>query len=346
MNDEPIDIGKPIDFRWMDKHNHLSAKYGDESDRAAALLAASFLEEQTKEALLSILVEDERVISSLFSGYGPLSTFSAYIDVMYALGHIPRELCTELHLIRKIRNHFAHYPDITDFNTQKVKDWCRELSTATRFLEDKNTELDARTRFLCAVANCVADVRMRLQAVPRPTVPCAKALIFQYGSNCLESQINGEDRLCGDAKFAGIAQTVEDYQLAFDVLSKNRGCAASDIVRCPGSKVWGVLYEVPEFLVMRKTAKERNRKSLDQIEGEGTNYERRSIDVKCPNGDVHTAITYTVITPRKDVRTNLEYVRHIVNGLREHGIPEDYIANVKAIACANNPDIAADVGVL
>ena len=116
-------------------------------------------------------MEDEKVIDSLFSGYGPLSTFSAYIDIVYALGHIPKELHREFHLIRKIRNHFAHHPDVTDFNTEKVKNWCRDLATSTQLLEDKNAELDARTRFLWAVSSCVGDIRMRLQAVPRPTVP-------------------------------------------------------------------------------------------------------------------------------------------------------------------------------
>ena len=43
------------------------------------------------------------------------------------------------------------------------------------------------------------------------------ALVFQYGSNCSESEINGRDRLRGDAKFADIAETVEDFELAFNV---------------------------------------------------------------------------------------------------------------------------------
>ena len=37
------------------------------------------------------------------------------------------------------------------------------------------------------------------------------ALVFQYGSNCLDSQINSTDRLCGDAKFIGIAETVMNF---------------------------------------------------------------------------------------------------------------------------------------
>src|SRR5258708_30458424 len=83
----------------------------------------------------------------------------------------------------------------------------------------------------------------------RKAAKATMALVFQYGSNCLDSQINSQDRLCGDAKFIDIAETVDDFQLAFDVWSTNRKCAASDIVTSPGNKVWGALYEVPDFLL-------------------------------------------------------------------------------------------------
>jgi len=43
------------------------------------------------------------------------------------------------------------------------------------------------------------------------------------------------------------------------------------------------------------------------------------------------------------LRTNIEYVRHIISGLREHNITEEYIAKVKAIAAANNSPVARDV---
>jgi len=168
-------------------------------------------------------------------------------------------------------------------------------------------------------------------------------LVFQYGSNCSESEINSEGRLRGDAKFSGIAETVEDFELAFDVQSTRRGCAASDIVRKHGGKTWGVLYEVPDYLIKRETAKARRRKSFDEIEGESTNYKRETIEVRRANGDVVQALTYTVKAPQPGLKTNVEYVRHIVCGLREHGVPDEHITKVKAIATANNPDIAAEV---
>ena len=168
-------------------------------------------------------------------------------------------------------------------------------------------------------------------------------LVFQYGSNCLESEINGPSRLCGDAKFVDVAETVEDFELAFDVQSTGRDCAASDIVRKPGGKVWGVLYEVPDHLLSRQTANSRGRKSFDEIEGEGTNYKREPISVVRSNGEVVSALTYTVLRRRDGLRTNLNYVRLIVSGLRERGVTESYIIKVKKIAAANNPAISQEL---
>jgi hypothetical protein len=168
-------------------------------------------------------------------------------------------------------------------------------------------------------------------------------LVFQCGSNCSESEMNSKTRLRGDARFVDIAETVEEFELALDVQSAGRGCAASDIVRKAGGKVWGVLYEVPDYLIHRETAEARKRKSFDQIEGEGTNYKRETIQVRRKNGDIASALTYTVRNPKTGLKTNIDYVGHIVRGLRDHKAPDEYIAKVKAIAVANNPGIAGEV---
>ena len=173
-------------------------------------------------------------------------------------------------------------------------------------------------------------------------------LVFQYGSNCLESQVNSKDRLCGDAKFIDIAETVVEFELAFDVWSCNRACAASDIVRKPGGRVWGVLYKVPDYLIGKKTANARGRKSFDQIEG--SNYKREEIDVRRSNdSDLVRALTYIVKCPKPGLKTSIDYVRYIICGLRERGVDNvapQYIAKVKKIATANNPNIAAEVAKL
>lgn len=167
------------------------------------------------------------------------------------------------------------------------------------------------------------------------------AIVFQYGSNCSTARLNGKDRLDGAAIPIGITQTVEDYALAFDVVSDINKCAASDIVKTPGKKVWGVLFDVPDDRISRETSP-KGKKSFDAIEAD--RYRRHWIQVRRPNGSVVTALTYVVKCPEQGLQTNLDYVRHIVVGLREHGVPDDYIREVKAIAAANNPAIAEEVG--
>ena len=50
--------------------------------------------------------------SKLFSGYGPLASFSSKIDLAYSLGLITAYEHRSLHAIRVIRNAFAHSDDL------------------------------------------------------------------------------------------------------------------------------------------------------------------------------------------------------------------------------------------
>ncbi len=102
-------------------------------------------------------------------------------------------------------------------------------------------------------------------------------------------------------------------------------------------------YDIPEYLLRPQTAKAHDRKSLDAIEGEGTNYKSQNIVVRKPDGELVTALTYTIIAPSKDLKTSFEYVRYIIGGFREREIPQAYIDKVKAIATANDPTLAASL---
>jgi gamma-glutamylcyclotransferase (GGCT)/AIG2-like uncharacterized protein YtfP len=170
------------------------------------------------------------------------------------------------------------------------------------------------------------------------------AIVFQYGSNCLENEINSSKRLNGAAMFVDIAETVEYYTLDFDVYSKNRNCAAADIVRTDQKKkVWGVLYDIPDELLSRVTAPE-NTKSLDAIEGENSNYRRYWLLVRYPNGRISSALTYVAKRPKKKVkRTSFDYVKLIIDGLRQHYIPESYINEVKEVVKAHSPRLGKKI---
>jgi AIG2-like family len=97
------------------------------------------------------------------------------------------------------------------------------------------------------------------------------------------------------------------------------------------------LYEIPrEFVFGRRTDK---RKTLEQIEG--PKYQPVRIDLRLGNGVKHEALTFVVRANDKQqgLRTSIEYLGHIVRGLREQGVCEEYIATVKGIAIASNPAI-------
>ncbi len=162
------------------------------------------------------------------------------------------------------------------------------------------------------------------------------AYVFQYGSNTLSSRLNSEDRLKGDARSLGVVYTREDFELDFNVFSDNNQCAAADIIPNGSRKIWGVLYEIPDYLIRRGASP--GRKSLDAIEGEGNNYRRIGIALRYPDGSPveEDAITYVVINRQSDCRTSLDYCRFIVAGLREHNISDEYIDYVKGRMVTNN----------
>jgi len=67
-------------------------------------------------------------------------------------------------------------------------------------------------------------------------------------------------------------------------------------------------------------------------------YQREDIELELlAEGRQLTAITYTVVHRVDHLRTAPHYVKHIVDGLRSHGKPVEYIGYVKFRAETNNP---------
>jgi AIG2 family protein len=166
------------------------------------------------------------------------------------------------------------------------------------------------------------------------------ALVFQFGSNASSTRLNSDDRLRGDAKDLGLVRTEAMFELDFDVWSDGNECAAADLRSGTGRVIWGVLYDVPDYLISRATSD--TRKSLDAIEG--PRYQRRAIAVQAQDGTMlENVVTYTVREPQQGLQTSLDYVSHILTGLREHGAADEYLAYVKDRAITNNPGLAADL---
>jgi hypothetical protein len=95
---------------------------GKQSDRGAGIIAASLMEEILELAILNRL----RPLSSdkyrnLFKGNSPLSTFAAKIDIAHAIGLINDLGHIQLHLIREVRNRFAHRIEPLNFEHPEIK---------------------------------------------------------------------------------------------------------------------------------------------------------------------------------------------------------------------------------
>ena len=110
------------------KWNEMVIVFHSESDRGAAILAGSFVEHYLGLFLRS-KTKDEKIAEELFGGMGPLATFSQRIAVAYAFGFIDQKQYTDLGLIRKIRNYFAHHPLQGTFQAEEIQNRASNLST-------------------------------------------------------------------------------------------------------------------------------------------------------------------------------------------------------------------------
>jgi DNA-binding MltR family transcriptional regulator len=159
----------------IDKWNFTASLFMKDSDRAAAILASSYLEEALGEYIKLFLVEDSS-IDELFRGYGPLSSFSARIGIAFATGLVTKRMRDDLNSIRKIRNHFAHHPAETSFQVPLVRDLCSNLLGAEPFKEKDGIilqETRARMQFLVTIGSILSNLETILQTQVRRVEPTA-----------------------------------------------------------------------------------------------------------------------------------------------------------------------------
>jgi DNA-binding MltR family transcriptional regulator len=102
-------------------------EFKGESDRATVILCAAKM-----DAMLYLLISKHlRPVTSsndeLLDGDSPLSTFSSRINLAYRLGLINAHFTKSLHLIRRIRNSFAHEVKGGALNGTGHADRIREL---------------------------------------------------------------------------------------------------------------------------------------------------------------------------------------------------------------------------
>ena len=126
-----------------------------ESDRGCALFAAAYLDVCLSDLLYVSLVENKNIDKDLFEGTAPLSNFSSRIKLAYYLGLISRSCRRDLDIVRGIRNDFAHKPEIISFETQSIRDRCKNLSFSYQ-----EKDADPRSHFTAAVMRVLSHIHI------------------------------------------------------------------------------------------------------------------------------------------------------------------------------------------
>lgn len=117
----------------------LNNEFKGESDRACVILAAAMLDSALRN-LLQTKFTPCPSSDMLFDGANaPLSTFSSRIDMSYRLGLLSARFCRDLHLVRKIRNDFAHNVTGCAFTDSGVRDRVQALSNSAGYMRAHET---------------------------------------------------------------------------------------------------------------------------------------------------------------------------------------------------------------
>lgn len=132
-------VGYMFVNRGGKQHKNMHAIMADlhtTSDRAAAVIGGSLVDVALTEALERLLHRNAKLTKKSFGPSGALGTFSAKIDLGYLTGLYGMKALRELHIIREIRNDFAHDLTILDFNDQSVFDRVKNLIFGERYVKD------------------------------------------------------------------------------------------------------------------------------------------------------------------------------------------------------------------
>lgn len=151
-------------------------EFKGENDRAAVILGAAKLDSLLMQILDRFLLPSLSSNDELLDGDSPLSTFNARINVCYRLGLISSEFAKSLHLVRRIRNAFAHDTSgcslSTGAHTDRLKSLLLPLRPLPYFSEFRDHFFGEATP-AAEFRACLAMMAARLESRLIITVPVA-----------------------------------------------------------------------------------------------------------------------------------------------------------------------------
>ena len=158
-------------------------EFSNESDRAAVIVGAAKLDNLLYQLLQQFLLPVPSGNDELLDSEAALGTFSARINAAFRLGLIDSEYARALHLIRKIRNSFAHETSSNSLAVGSHRDRIRELvAPLTKFAQYDNlienghfgnsegSSREFRVALAIACGGLILALRDLSQIVPQSTI--------------------------------------------------------------------------------------------------------------------------------------------------------------------------------
>jgi len=127
------------------------SEFQQETDRAAAVLGAAYLDRALEHLLRKRLLGGNKLKDELLNTDKPLGSFSARIKVAFAVGSLHKAAYHDLEIIRRIRNEFAHQTMGFSFQRPEIVSRCEQLQLPVWFSQIGLPATDSRIRFNYAV---------------------------------------------------------------------------------------------------------------------------------------------------------------------------------------------------
>lgn len=152
---------------------------------------------------------------------------------------------------------------------------------------------------------------------------------FAYGSNMNSKRMSNA---CKNGKYKFLEKyKLKDYRFEYNGHSQTWDGPTGDVIEESSRQVLGILYEIDELckteLDISEGYREKREMSLNIY---------KCIDVlvtSVDDKDEKPALTYAHVKIRKKEILNCKYKDIIIDGARERGLHEDYIANHLDVKC-------------
>lgn len=159
-----------MDWSRLGQRMPIFEMYHSETDRGAAIVAASLFDNLLERILRGSMISNTK--AKFFEGYGPMASLSAKIELARFLGLIGRGQHHSLHVIRKVRNAFAHSLDHElSFESSPVRDHIHQLWLPLSRLFETEEHKTLRQKFTSAVgahAGALIGILQDVKPAPEP----------------------------------------------------------------------------------------------------------------------------------------------------------------------------------